>query len=199
MQYKTFFTPALLWSLPQTLGNLTQPPPIPATQSSNLHSEISQIVNAALQTQAAQHQAETAHYQASLAELTCELKQLKALVKPSAENQASQHGGVKVRSKSSKSKDQPFTSAGKKPRVSGSKSAQNTPKRAVIAVSAPPKMSTSIVRKPRKSAQVEAPAVTPSPKQHPQQMVTGDFPASFNTTKVSIILLSIQEICVTNL
>ncbi|KNZ53606.1 hypothetical protein VP01_318g4 [Puccinia sorghi] len=132
--------------------------PIPScsTVSSNLHSEISQIVNAALQTQAAQHQAETAHYQASLAELTCELKQLKALVKPSAENQASQHGGVKVRSKSSKSNDQPFTSAGKKPRVSGSK----------------------------KSAQVEAPAVTPSPKQHPQQMVTGDFPASFNTTKV---------------
>ncbi|WAQ87357.1 hypothetical protein PtA15_8A261 [Puccinia triticina] len=63
--------------------------------------------------------------------------------------------------------------------------APTTPKRNQRATSAPFKFMGP--PKPRKSIP-ETPAAKPSPKRHPQQMQTGDFPAAFGPTKTALFV-----------
>jgi hypothetical protein len=73
------------------------------------------------------------------------------------------------------------------PRAKKKAPVPTTPNRKQRATLAPPEFMGK--PKPRKSIP-ETPVVKPSPKRHPQQMQTGDFPAAFGPTKVCFFFFS---------
>ncbi|KAA1079345.1 hypothetical protein PGT21_008685 [Puccinia graminis f. sp. tritici] len=64
----------------------------------------------------------------------------------------------------------------------------STPKRAVRATSAPPEVGNPKPRKSNKHSKKLEVVKAPSPRRHPQQMVTGDFPPEFLTTKNALFV-----------
>ncbi|PLW41756.1 hypothetical protein PCASD_05692 [Puccinia coronata f. sp. avenae] len=62
----------------------------------------------------------------------------------------------------------------------------STPKRAIRATSAPPKLGNTKPRKLVKDSKKLEIVKAPSPRRHPQQMTTADVPREFNSTKASV-------------
>ncbi|EFP93571.1 uncharacterized protein PGTG_19525 [Puccinia graminis f. sp. tritici CRL 75-36-700-3] len=153
----------------------------PRNSAATLTAEQQQLVDAAVQ-------ARTGHFESMVAQLTAQVNSLKASANtdtPKPQNQpksARKSTGKQPAVKSKLPTAAQNSSIHKNSLPAPQKDPLNvTPKRAVRAASAPPEAS-----KPKASTSKKSkPVKQNSPKRHPQQMQTTDFPTEFTTTKVS--------------
>ncbi|KAA1066525.1 hypothetical protein PGT21_032751 [Puccinia graminis f. sp. tritici] len=140
-------------------------------------------------------QARTNHLESLLSQLTNEVRALKTSnppqPKPTSQSKSGKHPSGKGKATTVNHSSQPVRSnnTNKSAPAPPKDSSHATPKRAARAASAPPG-----VQKPKsqKSAAKNKPRVEAikrsSPKRHPQQMQTSDFPQEFKTTKNALFV-----------